>query len=153
MRPARLSASKSGHFFFNPPLGRGYDDGLVAAFAVLDMLDRNPDKSLADLKRGLPRPGNRRPCRRIATTVKYEVVDRIVKHFEEVAANGGKLTGQYIRELITVNGIGVVLDDGTWGLVRLLQQARARGRGRKPDFGGQYARDLRRDRCRARQAA
>ena len=33
---------KSGHFFFNKPLGRGYDDGLVSALAVCDMLDRNP---------------------------------------------------------------------------------------------------------------
>ena len=45
---------KSGHFFFNPPIGRGYDDGLVAAIAICDMLDRNPDKSMADLKEALP---------------------------------------------------------------------------------------------------
>jgi phosphomannomutase/phosphoglucomutase len=30
---------KSGHFFFNAPIGRGYDDGLVAAIAVCDMLE------------------------------------------------------------------------------------------------------------------
>ncbi len=36
---------------------------------------------------------------------------------------------------------------------RLLQQARARRGGREPDLGGEYARDLRRDRRRARQAA
>src|SRR5262249_14594142 len=41
---------KSGHFFFNKPLGRGYDDGLIFALAVCDMLDRNPGKSMADLK-------------------------------------------------------------------------------------------------------
>ena len=35
---------KSGHFFFNKPIGRGYDDGLIFALAVCDMLDRNPDK-------------------------------------------------------------------------------------------------------------
>ena len=33
---------KSGHFFFNKPFGRGYDDGLIFALAVCDMLDRNP---------------------------------------------------------------------------------------------------------------
>ena len=33
---------KSGHFFFNKPLGRGYDDGLSSALAICDMLDRNP---------------------------------------------------------------------------------------------------------------
>ena len=46
---------KSGHFFFNAPVGRGYDDGFVTAIAVLDMLDRNPGKSMADLYRDLPK--------------------------------------------------------------------------------------------------
>ena len=116
---ALVGFEKSGHFFFNPPLGRGYDDGLVAALAVLDMLDRNPDKSLADLRRALPRtwqsPTMSPHC---GDEVKYAVVDRVVEHFQKLAANGGELTGQKIRELITVNGIRIVLDDGTWGLVR-----------------------------------
>jgi phosphomannomutase / phosphoglucomutase len=116
---ALVGFEKSGHFFFNPPLGRGYDDGLVAALAVLDMLDRNPDKTLADLKNALPRtwqsPTMSPHC---GDEVKYDVVDRVVKHYQKVAANGGELAGQKIRELITVNGIRIVLDDGTWGLVR-----------------------------------
>jgi phosphomannomutase/phosphoglucomutase len=116
---ALVGFEKSGHFFFNPPLGRGYDDGLVAALAVLDMLDRNQGKSLADLKRALPRtwqsPTMSPHC---DDEVKYDVVDRMVKHFQNVAADGGRLAGQNIRELITVNGIRIVLDDGTWGLVR-----------------------------------
>src|SRR3954467_10113155 len=28
---------KSGHFFFNAPMGRGYDDGLVSAIAICEM--------------------------------------------------------------------------------------------------------------------
>jgi phosphomannomutase / phosphoglucomutase len=116
---ALVGFEKSGHFFFNPPLGRGYDDGLVAALAVLDMLDRNPDKTLAELKNELPRtwqsPTMSPHC---DDEVKYDVVDRVVKHYQKVAANGGELAGQKIRELITVNGIRIVLDDGTWGLVR-----------------------------------
>src|SRR3990170_1666495 len=100
-------------------VGRGYDDGLVAALAVLDMLDRNPGKSLADLQRALPRtwqsPTMSPHC---DDELKYAVVDRVVDHFKKVAANGGKLAGQRIRELITVNGIRIVLEDGTWGLVR-----------------------------------
>ena len=59
---------KSGHFFFNKPLGRGYDDGLIFALAVCDMLDRNPDKSMADLRNALPKTGLHRPCPRIAPT-------------------------------------------------------------------------------------
>ena len=116
---ALVGFEKSGHFFFNPPLGRGYDDGLVAAFAVCDMLERNPQKSLGQLRDELPQtwqsPTMAPAC---ADEIKYEVVDRVVSHFKDVAANGGQLAGQEIRELITVNGIRIVLDDGTWGLVR-----------------------------------
>ena len=116
---ALVGFEKSGHFFFNPPLGRGYDDGLVAALAVLDMLDRNPDKTLAELKHALPRtwqsPTMSPHC---GDEVKYHVVDRVVHHFQKLAADGGELAGQKIRELITVNGIRIVLEDGTWGLVR-----------------------------------
>jgi phosphomannomutase/phosphoglucomutase len=46
---------KSGHFFFNKPFGRGYDDGLLSAFAVCDMLDRNPEMKMSDLKKALPK--------------------------------------------------------------------------------------------------
>jgi phosphomannomutase/phosphoglucomutase len=116
---ALVGFEKSGHFFFNPPIGRGYDDGLVSAIAVLDMMDRNPDKSLADLRRALPRtwqsPTMSPHC---GDEVKYDVVDRVVSHFQDVASNGGELAGQKVRELITVNGVRVVLEDGTWGLVR-----------------------------------
>ena len=111
---ALVGFEKSGHFFFNPPLGRGYDDGLVAALAVLDMLDRNPGKSLAELKSALPRtwqsPTMSPHC---DDEVKYQVVDRVVDHFRKVAANGGSLAGQRVRELITVNGVRIVLEDGT----------------------------------------
>ena len=116
---ALVGFEKSGHFFFNPPLGRGYDDGLVAALAVCDMLDRNPDKSMADLRNALPRtwqsPTMSPHC---GDEVKYAVVDRVVAHYKSVHAAGQPVAGQRIRELITVNGVRVVLEDGTWGLVR-----------------------------------
>lgn len=116
---ALVGFEKSGHFFFQPPLGRGYDDGLVAALAVCDMLERAPDKTLADLRRDLPQTwGSPTMSPHCADEVKYDVVDRAVKHFSELAKNGGTLAGQAIRELITVNGIRIVLEDGTWGLVR-----------------------------------
>src|SRR6202163_3580811 len=46
---------KSGHYFFNKPYGRGYDDGLVSALAICDMLDRNPDNTMSGLKNALPK--------------------------------------------------------------------------------------------------
>jgi len=110
---------KSGHFFFNPPLGRGYDDGLVFALAVCDMLDRNPDKSMADLKNALPKtwssPTMSPHC---PDEVKYRVVDEVVKHFERAKARAEKVAGEPIRDLVTVNGVRVTVADGTWGLVR-----------------------------------
>jgi phosphomannomutase/phosphoglucomutase len=110
---------KSGHFFFNPPLGRGYDDGLVFALAVCDMLDRNPDKSMADLKNALPKtwssPTMSPHC---PDEVKYRVVDDVVKHFEQAKARAKKVAGEPIRDLVTVNGVRVTVADGTWGLVR-----------------------------------
>src|SRR5690606_32618929 len=116
---ALVGFEKSGHFFFNPPVGRGYDDGLVSAIAVLDMLDRNPDKSMSELVDALPRtwqsPTMSPHC---ADEEKYGVVGSVVDHFKKIASNGGELAGQKIHDLITVNGIRIVLDDGTWGLVR-----------------------------------
>jgi phosphomannomutase/phosphoglucomutase len=110
---------KSGHFFFNKPFGRGYDDGLIFAFAVLDMLDRNPGKTMADLKNALPKtwssPTMSPHC---ADETKYSVVDDVVKHFQSEKAKGGKVAGQPIRDLVTVNGVRVTVEDGTWGLVR-----------------------------------
>jgi phosphomannomutase/phosphoglucomutase len=110
---------KSGHFFFNPPLGRGYDDGLVSALAVLDMLDRSPGKSMAELERDLPRtwqsPTMSPHC---GDEVKYGVVDRVIAHFKGLADRSGMVAGQKVRDVVTVNGIRLTLEDGTWGLVR-----------------------------------
>ncbi len=116
---ALVGFEKSGHYFFQPPLGRGYDDGLVAALAVCDMLDRAPDKSMADLRRALPKtyqsPTMSPHC---DDEKKYGVVEKIVKQYEAEAKAGGKIAGQAIRDLVTVNGVRVTLADGTWGLVR-----------------------------------
>ncbi len=68
---------KSGHFFFNTPLGRGYDDGLVAALAVCDMLDRAPTKTMVDLRDALPKTwGSPTMSPHCGDEVKYGVVDQ-----------------------------------------------------------------------------
>lgn len=110
---------KSGHFFFNAPIGRGYDDGIVTAIAVCDMLERNPNKSMADLRRALPvthdAPTLSPYC---ADETKYGVIDQVVDGFKAKAEAGDPFAGQPIRDLITVNGVRVVNEDGTWGLIR-----------------------------------
>jgi phosphomannomutase/phosphoglucomutase len=110
---------KSGHFFFNAPVGRGYDDGLITAIAVCDMMDRNPTKSMAELYRELPKTwGSPTMSPYCPDEVKYEVAARVVKRFEDMKARGEQVAGQAIRDLVTVNGVRVVAEDGTWGLVR-----------------------------------
>jgi len=110
---------KSGHFFMAGDLGHGYDDGLVAAAAVLAMLDRNPDKKLSELKQALPAAYTSLTMSpHCADEEKYEVLARIVKEYEALAANGGSILGRKIVEAITVNGVRVHLEDGSWVLVR-----------------------------------
>ncbi len=53
-----------------------------------------------------------------ADETKYGVVHQVVKHFEAAKSEGAAVAGQPIRDLVTVNGVRVTLEDGTWGLVR-----------------------------------
>jgi phosphomannomutase/phosphoglucomutase len=110
---------KSGHYFFNKPFGRGYDDGLISALAICDMLDRNPGKSMSQLKDALPKTwGSPTMAPHCDDEKKYGVVNAVTKHFVEAKAKGETVAGQPIRDVITVNGIRVTVEDGTWGLVR-----------------------------------
>jgi phosphomannomutase/phosphoglucomutase len=110
---------KSGHFFFNAPHGRGYDDGLVAAAAILAMLDRNPGKKLSDLKNALPVAYTSLTMSpHCADELKYGVVDKIVAEYQALAKAGGTILGRKIADVITVNGVRVALEDGSWVLVR-----------------------------------
>jgi phosphomannomutase/phosphoglucomutase len=110
---------KSGHFFFGPPLGRGYDCGLTAAAAILAMLDRNRGKKLSDLKAALPIAHTSLTMSpHCADELKYGVVEKVTADYQAQAAAGGRILGKRISEVITVNGVRVALDDGSWVLVR-----------------------------------
>jgi phosphomannomutase/phosphoglucomutase len=110
---------KSGHYFFNKPYGRGYDDGLISAIAICDMLERNPTKKMSELKDALPKTwGSPTMSPHCADETKYGIVDQVVKHFEDAQKKGEKVAGQAIRDLVTVNGVRVTVEDGSWGLVR-----------------------------------
>jgi phosphomannomutase/phosphoglucomutase len=83
------------------------------------MLDRNPGKSLADLRQSLPKtwssPTMSPHC---PDDVKYKVAQNVVDAISLMAKNGEPLIGQKIRDVSTVNGVRVTVEDGTWGLVR-----------------------------------
>ena len=110
---------KSGHYFLAEPIGRGYDCGMRVAVEICKLLDRNPDKSMADLRRDLPitysSPTMSPYC---ADEEKYDVLARIVEKLEAHAKDGGTLGGQKITNTVTVNGARAILENGGWGLVR-----------------------------------
>jgi phosphomannomutase/phosphoglucomutase len=122
-RTTELSAlagfEKSGHFFFREPLGLGYDDGIVAAAAVLAMLDRNPSQKLSELKKALPLSYTSLTMSpHCDDEKKYQAVETVVAQYEAIAKAGGKILGRAIRDVNTVNGARVTLEDGSWVLVR-----------------------------------
>lgn len=110
---------KSGHYFLAGPIGRGYDCGMRVAVEICKLMDRNPQMSMSDLRKALPKtyamPTLSPYC---ADTDKYEVLARLVAQLEQLHRDGGQLGGRKITEVVTVNGARVILENGAWGLVR-----------------------------------
>ena len=109
---------KSGHFFFNQPLGYGYDDGINSAIQVCKLID-NQNKNVSELINKLPKtyqtPTMAPFCK---DDEKYEVVESLIKKVENLKANNVKIDGQKITDILTVNGVRFSLEDGSWGLIR-----------------------------------
>lgn len=110
---------KSGHFFLNAPIGRGYDDGILTAIVVCQMLDRQAGKTMANLREDLPKTWSSPTMSPYCSDErKYQVVEEVTAHFQKMFETGETLLGQKIISVVTVNGVRVTLEDGTWGLVR-----------------------------------
>ncbi len=109
---------KSGHFFFNQPLGYGYDDGINSAIHVCHLLD-NQNKKMSEIINELPNtyqtPTMAPFCK---DKEKYQVVEELVKQVEEIKKNQTKIDKQVIIEVLTVNGVRFSFEDGSWGLIR-----------------------------------
>ena len=109
---------KSGHFFFNQPLGYGYDDGINSAIQVCHLLN-DQNKKMSELMRELPNtfqtPTMAPFCK---DEEKYKVVEDMVKEVQELQKENTKIDGQIISEVLTVNGVRFSLEDGSWGLIR-----------------------------------
>ena len=109
---------KSGHFFFNQPLGYGYDDGINSAIQVCHLID-NQDKKFSEVVNQLPKtfqsPTMAPFCK---DKEKYEVVEDIKKEIEKSKKEKIKIDNQEISEILTVNGIRFSFKDGSWGLIR-----------------------------------
>ena len=109
---------KSGHFFFNKPLGYGYDDGINSAIQVCHLLD-NQSKMMSEIINELPNtyqsPTMAPFCK---DEEKYQVVEDLIKQVEEIKNSKTKIDNQEIIEILTVNGVRFSFEDGSWGLIR-----------------------------------
>ena len=109
---------KSGHFFFNQPLGFGYDDGINSAIHVCHLLN-NENKSMHEIIKELPNtfqtPTMAPFCK---DEEKYQVVEELVKQVNEIKDIKTKIDDQEISEVLTVNGVRFSFKDGSWGLIR-----------------------------------
>ena len=109
---------KSGHFFFNQPLGYGFDDGINSAIQVCNLLD-NQNEKLDVLIKSLPKtfqsPTMGPFCK---DEEKYGVIDEMIDKINKLKDSEFKIKGLKINNILTVNGIRFSLEDGSWGLIR-----------------------------------
>jgi len=109
---------KSGHFFFNNPLGYGYDDGINSALQVCHLLN-DQNKKMNEIINDLPKtyqtPTMAPFCK---DEEKYLVVEDLIKQVELLKIKNTKIDNQAITDILTVNGVRFSLEDGSWGLIR-----------------------------------
>lgn len=109
---------KSGHFFFNEPLGYGYDDGINSAIQVCHLLN-DEGKKMSEIIKELPNtfqsPTMAPFCK---DDEKYEVVENLINKVNEIKKNKTKIDNQEIEDILTVNGVRFSFADGSWGLIR-----------------------------------
>ncbi len=109
---------KSGHFFFNKPIGFGYDDGINSAIQICHLLN-NENKKISAIINNLPKtfqsPTMAPFCK---DEEKYEIVESLVEQVKEMKNKNVKIDNQLIKEILTVNGVRFILEDGSWGLIR-----------------------------------
>ena len=109
---------KSGHFFFNQPLGYGYDDGINSSIQICHLLD-NQNQKMSEIINNLPvtfqSPTMAPYC---SDEEKYKVVEDIVEKIEKIQKEKIKIDNQEIKEVLTVNGVRFSFEDGSWGLIR-----------------------------------
>ena len=109
---------KSGHFFFNQPLGYGYDDGINSAIQVCHLLD-NQKNSMSEIIKNLPKtfqsPTMAPFCK---DEEKYKVVENLVEEIKKIKEDEIEIDKQKIKDILTVNGVRFTFEDGSWGLIR-----------------------------------
>ena len=116
---ALAAFEKSGHFYFAPPIGFGFDCGLRSALSICEVLNASKDQSLSDLHESLPKSW---PSHTLSVSysdeIKYSVVEAISNKLFQKLHNGSTIAGQKIQNINSINGVRVTLKNGAWILVR-----------------------------------
>jgi phosphomannomutase/phosphoglucomutase len=109
---------KSGHFFFNQPLGYGYDDGINSAIQVCHLLigqNKKMNEIIDELPKTYQSPTMAPFCK---DEDKYQLVDSLVEQIKKIKFEKKEIDGQIIKEVLTINGVRFSFNDGSWGLIR-----------------------------------
>jgi phosphomannomutase/phosphoglucomutase len=115
---AALAGEMSGHMFFADRYF-GYDDAVYASCRLIEILakGRKPLSSLvADLPPSCVTPEIRVDC---PDSIKFQLVQQVQSRLVATAQSQQPLdhTGLTIRNVVTIDGIRAIFDDG-WGLIR-----------------------------------
>lgn len=106
---------KSGHFFLGGKYGRLYDDACTSS-AMFAVVLSNYTKSVSELIKEQPK-SYQTPTMAPSVkddTEKYAIMKRLVSTLKKTKTFAGKK----VVDAITINGIRLVLEDGSWALVR-----------------------------------
>ena len=115
---AVLAGEMSGHMFFADRYF-GYDDAVYASCRLIEILAKGV-KPLSALVADLPDTTVTPEIRvDLPDTIKFDVVKRVRERFETYARTKQGLgpDRRTIRELVTIDGVRAIFDDG-WGLIR-----------------------------------
>ncbi len=115
---AVLAGEMSGHMFFADRYF-GYDDAIYASCRLIEILAKSGkplSQLLADLPRTSVTPEIRVEC---PDAIKFDLVKHVQSKFLGYARSGGspRDPALRIREVLTLDGVRVVFDEG-WGLIR-----------------------------------
>ena len=104
--------------FFNKPIGYGYDDGINSAIQICHLLN-NQNKKMSNIINDIPKtfqsPTMAPFCK---DEENMRLLKRLLQQIEEIKNNNIKIDNQLIKEILTINGVRFVLEDGSWGLIR-----------------------------------
>jgi len=105
---AGIGGELSGHFFFAENYF-GFDDGILAAAKVLEILQKS-GKNFAENFKNLPKIYNTPEIKiSVPEKEKFSIIEKLVKILEENNSN---------EKILKIDGIRIDFQNGSWGIIR-----------------------------------